>query len=248
MDNRDKEKYSVIVFSGVFLFVVLYLYRSFGIQTEESFSGHSLFFRSVCFGLLASFSFAFNELLLKKFINVEAKVNKFLWRLWEVVFTAHLIYLLFNIFWNWTELNLESYFLMLFEFAVVMVVPLTFVHFLFQNDSKDLIVDLINIKGDNGKTQLKVKPENILYFKAEDNYVDIFYRSGGQVKSKLIRNSLKNFEEELASILIRCHRSFLVNLDQVEHVETKAGKVFLLFDTNHQVPVSKKYQDNIVKL
>ncbi len=107
---------------------------------------------------------------------------------------------------------------------------------------------LLIIPSENGGDDLGLKPGDLLYIRAADNYVEVFYLQQNQVKRKLIRNSLKNVAEKLASDtqLFRCHKSYLVNLNQVKHVSGNAqGYKLHLHQTEVLVPVSRQWNDEI---
>ncbi|QCK16890.1 hypothetical protein [Mangrovivirga cuniculi] len=152
----------VSVSTGAFLFVVLYLYRSFGIQTNESFSGHSLFVRSVSFGLLTSLVFLINELLIAPFFSIDNFKKSIVWNVWEIFSAGTLSFLLFNYFWDWTELYLRGYFLMIFEFFIVMVIPVGVVNLLLNKKiHNNGHHSLINLKAENGKSQLTITSDKL---------------------------------------------------------------------------------------
>ena len=87
----------------------------------------------------------------------------------------------------------------------------------------------------------------LLYVKAEDNYVKVVYRSKGQEKSFLLRRKLSEVEK-LSPSLLRVHRSYLINVNNVMKIEqkTKSGRIH--FDTGSSIPSSAKYQFSISQL
>ena len=102
---------------------------------------------------------------------------------------------------------------------------------------------LLKLQSENGKHQLELKADSLLYLKSEGNYVEVYYTSGEAIKTELIRNSLKNLEQSLRGFpqIKRCHRSYLVNMQRINRSRMKNSKIEL--DLGHgQVPVSPKYQ------
>lgn len=94
------------------------------------------------------------------------------------------------------------------------------------------------------KDSLSLLPADLLYLEAFGNYVKIHYETSGQVRQKLLRATIKQMEEALATCpsILRCHRAFLVNLDQVVRLQGNAGGYHLFFrQTEEQVPVSRAY-------
>lgn len=94
------------------------------------------------------------------------------------------------------------------------------------------------------KDCLSLLPADLLYLEAFGNYVKIHYEVSGQVRQKLLRATIKQMEEALATCpsILRCHRAFLVNLDQVVRLQGNAGGYHLFFrQTEDEVPVSRAY-------
>jgi DNA-binding LytR/AlgR family response regulator len=78
---------------------------------------------------------------------------------------------------------------------------------------------------------------------AADNYVAIHYKDGQGMAKKLIRSSLSRIEHELESFpyFMRCHRSFLINLDQVKWIKGNSKKPEVhLRGVDAPIPVARK--------
>jgi len=109
----------------------------------------------------------------------------------------------------------------------------------------------ISFKDEKGTLRLTLKTNDLIFLEASDNYVVIHYESDGKTKSYLIRNTLKQFEKDLIEFpLLRCHRSYMVNMNHVKMMKREKGMVQLLTDNigQHSIPVSKSYADNVSKL
>jgi len=96
---------------------------------------------------------------------------------------------------------------------------------------------------ENEKDKLVIKGKDLLYMESADNYAQIFFRSGAGVQSELLRGSLSRMEEFIHDPdILRCHRSFIVNLDMVDRVSGNAqGYKLHLQEVNKLVPVARKY-------
>jgi DNA-binding LytR/AlgR family response regulator len=58
----------------------------------------------------------------------------------------------------------------------------------------------------------------------------------------MLRATLKQVTEQLreCQMIVRCHRAFLVNLQQVDHISSKAGSTQLYIKHCHEtLPVSR---------
>lgn len=87
----------------------------------------------------------------------------------------------------------------------------------------------------------------ICFMKADGAYTIIFTKDGNKIISS---RSLKHFEQTLSdySNFIRCHKSFIVNVDEItEYVKTDGGS--LIVDNKHEIAVSSdKWQEVLEKL
>lgn len=83
---------------------------------------------------------------------------------------------------------------------------------------------------------------DLLYIEAVGNYVKIYQLNDGQVRSDMLRATSKQMEEDLSAYptVVRCHRAFLVNLQQVEQIVSRAGAMQLMIKHCHEaLPVSR---------
>jgi len=101
----------------------------------------------------------------------------------------------------------------------------------------------INLQSYNGKEKLSITLADLLYIEAEDNYISVFHLEKGMVKKQLLRAKMKDIEANLKSqFIIRCHRSFIVNINTVEKVTRDAHQMKLyLPHISKSIPVSRSY-------
>ncbi len=102
---------------------------------------------------------------------------------------------------------------------------------------------------EKNELRLSVKRTNLLYLESADNYVCIWYLNKGSLTKFMLRNSLKGLEESLVDTnILRCHRSFMVNFDQVKVVRREKEGVFLELDMDHvpDIPISKTYSERVI--
>lgn len=115
---------------------------------------------------------------------------------------------------------------------------------------KDMREGIITFSDDKGEMKLSIKKESLLYIESADNYVEIWYIGKMGVSNYLLRNTLKSMEEKFRDTnVIRTHRSFIVNCDQVKIARrTKAGLVLDLgIEKVPDIPVSKNYGDQVME-
>lgn len=111
--------------------------------------------------------------------------------------------------------------------------------------------DLINFKDDKGILKLSVALSNILYIESADNYVEIYYLKKGRVSHFMLRNTLKLIEELYGnSVIMRCHRSYMVNLKNVKVLRKDKDGLLLELDIDGvpDIPVSKSYTEKILEV
>ena len=100
--------------------------------------------------------------------------------------------------------------------------------------------ETIIILDDQGRMHLQVDPRELLFLKSADNYVEIYFGKHSIEKS-LVRNSLKKLGASLQmEDLVRCHRSYLINLDRVTQVTGNAQAYQAHFDVaNYHAPIAR---------
>ncbi|WP_157844739.1 LytR/AlgR family response regulator transcription factor [Chryseobacterium sp. Leaf405] len=89
--------------------------------------------------------------------------------------------------------------------------------------------------------------ENLLFVKADGNYVELTRFADGQIINEVKRISLTQFENQLSSHVnfFRCHRAYLVNMLKIEKVSGNSqGYAVSLKGTDLKVPVSRKQTDS----
>jgi hypothetical protein len=77
----------------------------------------------------------------------------------------------------------------------------------------------VQFVAENEKDKLSIAATDLLFVESSDNYCTIVYLKNGQPARPLLRSSLSRLENQLNQThIVRCHRSFLVNLDRVERI------------------------------
>ncbi|MBL4649371.1 MAG: response regulator [Aureispira sp.] len=84
----------------------------------------------------------------------------------------------------------------------------------------------------------KIKFEDILFLKSEHVYIKIVLNT----KEYLIRNSMSKFMEGLPNYFFKIHRSYVVNLHQLERI----GMINLKI-RGHELPFGKGYRAELLK-
>ena len=147
--------------------------------------------------------------------------------------------------------------------AFILLIPYTIVYLiinlqdknkqiqnLMQTTRTEMQPNMFNFYDDKGDLKLSVKPEMVYYIEAADNYVEVHYMSNGKKQTLLIRNSLKNIAWSFNDKdLVRCHRSYIANLNKVQLLRRVDGELMLDFgeESIPNVPVSRGYAQHVME-
>ncbi|GAB3798493.1 LytTR family DNA-binding domain-containing protein [Spirosoma humi] len=106
----------------------------------------------------------------------------------------------------------------------------------------------VTLVADNEKDTLMLSSGDLLYIESSDNYCTIVYLKNAQVVKPLLRSSLSRLEKQIGSQhIVRCHRSYVVNLDRVERVTGNAqGYKLHLGAGQFVVPVARQYNETLI--
>ncbi|RLD34891.1 MAG: hypothetical protein DRI83_07450 [Bacteroidetes bacterium] len=109
---------------------------------------------------------------------------------------------------------------------------------------EDYLSKAIEFISDSSTETFSLLMTDVAFVKSADNYVEIVYREGDTMKSKLIRNTLKNIELQLKTHpnFIRCHRTCIVNMHHVEKLNKDINTYWLTIKSySEHIPVSRQY-------
>lgn len=109
---------------------------------------------------------------------------------------------------------------------------------------------LISFYDERDELQLSVAKENLLYIESADNYIYIWYIKNNLPKKLMLRNTLKRTAELLADTnVMRCHRGYMVNMEQVKVLRREKESFYLELGTEgvKDIPVSKTYGEAVLK-
>ena len=83
-----------------------------------------------------------------------------------------------------------------------------------------------------------------------DNYAIIYLIENGAQRKEMLRSSLTRLLSQINDTeVVRCHRSYIVNLSQVQEVSGNAqGYKLHLENCDALVPVARKYSEIVEKL
>jgi hypothetical protein len=101
---------------------------------------------------------------------------------------------------------------------------------------------------EKGELRLSVQRQSLLYIESADNYAVIRYLNKNKVTKFVMRSTLKALEEQLSEAhVLRCHRSFLVNFDQIKIIRREKDGVYLDLGIEGvpDIPISRTYSEKV---
>jgi len=260
-----KEKVSLAIFPGLFVALFLNVFQPFSVNNAD---GNWRFMLALSgYGVLVSLivlwsEFIFRPLCTYLFPSQPKSIwSEGAWYVWHFITVAigmmlYREYLCYG-YLNWPPAAVV--FTMIYRTCMIGLIPLALLLFGqklqylhayvdYLDSQKRSRKEKIQLSGENGKDKLILAPDDFLYISCSDNYAEVYFQKEGKVKKVMLRSSMLRLEEltkEQASI-IRCHRSYIVNLDKVSFLEPK-GKGFLLHvqGLTQPLPVSLKYRDQV---
>jgi hypothetical protein len=163
------------------------------------------------------------------------------------------------------QIHLSLY--VMFKVILVCSLPVVILFMMYKNKSLELIIaslkeqnttyllrfneyerngedEKVEIFSENKSDKLSLKYKNIILIKSANNYIEIFFVENDIVEKKLIRNTLKNIEQQLVekTNFIRCHRTSIVNNFYIEKlIRSYSGYGLKLSCLDEDVPVSRQY-------
>ena len=102
------------------------------------------------------------------------------------------------------------------------------------------LTEKIIISGDNRLDALQINPNDLIFIKSANNYVEVNYLKNNQPDKKLLRTTTKKILREIPDV-IQVHRSYLIN--PAHFIEWRNSKKIAL--TYLEVPVSEKYKKQL---
>ncbi|GAB2991639.1 hypothetical protein GCM10027284_05300 [Cyclobacterium sediminis] len=250
--KHNWEKLVLIGFCTLFSILFINLYTPFRIDQWEADQGLSQFIRLSGFGIIGGIVLSLSQFVLKPLLKGESKVIYFIyWTTLEVLALALVFYGLYGSHGS----NFFSEYLISLKYTFLgLLIPYTLaLCFIFifrkQNESQNSpesfnsTQKIISLRDEYGNHRLSLKSSDILFIEAADNYSVIYYKDSGVIKKEMLRSSLKALAEQLKDHAIkRCHRSYLVNVQNVKLAKKASGKVSLhLEGSTSIVPVSRRF-------
>ncbi|MGA9574283.1 MAG: LytTR family DNA-binding domain-containing protein [Lysobacterales bacterium] len=250
---------------GIFTTLFLVAFQPFGVNNFDPNFHISLDFLLItsAFGLLVTASVAVNEFLLRPLLLKNLTRRRLTgWLIWTWLLLSTVVFLFYNYLGDWHDFKWPSYLGFIRDIGLLLSIPVAgFIFYIRHESLKSEFVQLqsihlqtpasrlVHLSSDNQKDQVSVALDDLVLLESQDNYVAVVYMDGETRRASLIRSSLKRLEESLdVPLLVRCHRSFMVNLARVRAYQgNRHGLKLSVVGAERSVPVSRAYTGTILK-
>jgi hypothetical protein len=274
--NDKKNIVSFVLFTAVFALIFINIYAPFGVDKWMNVTDFQLFLYSSVVILIGMLVIVISRMLMYLFTRKKAvRYGEYvLWIIGEILslafvyaliqkliigvnkdfmvimrntvrITAFIILLPYVIYWLY--LSFKDKYALLEKMSLAGRNP---VNDLKWRNNPAGINSMITFRDEKGVLRFSIKPEDLLYLESADNYVIIHYLENEKQVKYMIRNTLKRIESEFTnSELVRCHRSYIVNLLNVKVIRKEKEGLMINFESPSHVtlPVSKTYLDGFIR-
>lgn len=255
-----------IIFTAVYALIFINAYNPFGVDYWFKGSQAELFFYSTGLILTGVFFVAVSRVIMYQY-HKKRRITIGMYGIWlilEIILMASVYAVLIMIVLKDSRPFIEILVVSIQNTSLLLLQPyiITVLYFSLQENKKSLrrmehqlekkskATRLVHIKDENGTLRFSFKPDDLLYIESADNYVKINYLINGKINQEVLRNTLKRMESMLEEFtVIRCHRSYMVNINHVSAIQKdKDGHILILdYLEDLRIPVSKTYSPAIMR-
>jgi DNA-binding LytR/AlgR family response regulator len=271
-----KNTVSFILFTAVFALIFINIYAPFGIDKWLDYTDVQLFFYSSIVILIGMLVIVISRILL--FVVARKRPIKYLtyaaWIAGEIVVLA-LVYALIQ----WFFIRVGNDFVVMFRNSIrttayIILLPylISWLYLSFKdkyltlekiekknsslpmNDVPEtragVSLSMVSFHDEKGVLKFSLKKEDLLYIEAADNYIIVHYLASRKPARYMIRTTLKRIEQNMPDTgLVRCHRSYIVNIDMVKFIRKEKEGLIIGFESPEDltVPISKTYIDGFIR-
>ena len=263
--------WKVLLAIGLFISFFLVFFEPFGLSSFHS--EYRLYFE-IGFGAVTSLTLFLNHFALPLIFGKIFSTSKWtvlkqiLWQIWVLFIIGFANFLYSYFFFHFTN-NFKAFYYYQFYTMSVGIIPVVVITVLNQNrllaenlkianDYNNDFASKANIQfeeericlmGENSKDKLEVNSSDLIYITSSGNYIQVYYKKEKELKSILLRNTLKQAEDQLKEnhFMIKCHRAFLVNRNKIVRVKGNSQGLRLMLDcTDEEIPVSRNLSKSLM--
>ncbi len=255
----SKKTSIALVLSAVWLGVLLFL------SGNQELSLFQLLGLSFCFGLISATIFIVNLTLEYYIPFLQPKASEDRINVRSVLFTVFVILsiavcnYLFVLYIEGAEFSWNGFAGLVLITIVIGILPTVGVHLLEKNKKLETKIQKIKPIADhleeyipkrwtlkiNQSDSRNINLESLLYVESQKNYLVFHFDNQNTME---IRLTMKKLAEKFSafSFMVRCHRSFIINMEKVEQIQgNQQGYSLLLKDNAGEIPVSRSYIEEV---
>ncbi|MCK5170713.1 MAG: LytTR family transcriptional regulator [Bacteroidales bacterium] len=266
---NDDLKYNskLIFFISIGVLVFLYLFQPLDVSLMDN---KQKLYVVVGLGVITFLSLSLNLLILpslfpgifiKGIWNIKKEILWNIWILSTISVGYYLYYKLLGIF----EIDFKT----VLGLIIIAIIPITGLLTVSRNrilrsylklseginkklkEKKSIEEQLVHFESDYVKDNLSIKVNLLLFIRAANNYIEVFWKEGEVIKNQMIRTSLSKAEELLKEhkFIFKCHRSYMVNMRSIDKIEGNIQGYKIFFENlDFSVPVSKNFAFKLKQL
>lgn len=245
-------KHHIIIALGLAVWIFLFLYFTEPLDVNELNDVQKLIYLPI-YGLICGVCYSvfipFQVFLFKKGKGLWSLASELIFLTTFIVVSstfARLYYLYVVVAGQPNPYTLAYYITDILFPAYTIILPiLIFGRFAFgKYKEKKLEQSKIEIKGEGTYEGLRLLLNDLICIQSSDNYIEVLYYSGKEIKKSLIRNKLSVVAKEFPE-LIRTHRSYIINPFHFQQWKTEKGKLFVELPSSIFVPISNTYKSDV---
>jgi len=265
-DLRHNAK--IIFFISIGILVFLLLFQPLDLS---SYSNKDIFYLITGLGASTFLTLSLNLIILPSFfpkIFVQSKWNikkEIFWNIWILITISASNFLFYTKLFEVITIN----FGLVGKIVLIAFIPVATLIIINQDrllrshlksairlnvrlkESKQVKDKMIYFDSEYKKDSLSIKLDSLILIKSADNYIEVFYKSNGDIKSQMVRSTLSKAEQLLreCDFIFRCHRTFIVNKNYIEEITGSSQGYKLIFNKiDFPVLVSQKYISEFKKM
>lgn len=273
--NDDRRNTFFILALSLFVVFFLHMYRPYGFHTELTVAQEFLY-GGITFAVFFTNIVGLPKIFPRSFDPLRWTIGKYLLLTLLHLFLIGIVSTLINIFYIHPEKATWACIISVNrEVAIIGIIPVS-ITFLFlkntmlqQNLGNALIANrelekikslkkeiaakvssnhLLTIYSDTSET-LSLHLPDLLFIEADDNYSTVYWKNDQAIEKKLLRVNLKSIEGQINnSFAIRCHRSYIVNVNAISNITGNTnGYKLQILDTDFFIPVSRPKGKEVIE-
>lgn len=261
--NRKDNIIRLVIFTSIFALIFINIYKPFSSSNWYNVS-EFLFFVYSSLIILTGVLVVVISRIIMFFYNKKNDISYLKYSLWvffEILFMA-IFYTAYTIILDYQKDIMSVFESSFINTTLVLLLPYTVLWFYMGwkesnkklEEIKERQADLYNINKPDAKIaffdykgdlKISITIPELLFIESCENYVIINYiNKDNLLKKYLLRNTLKNVEEYLNSTnIVRCHRSYLVNLNRAKVIRKDGLNTIIELDhpNSPEINISKTY-------